>query len=96
MAGGGVVEVRGDGLLDVWNVELDDANLPGGFPAVDDGGGGGPVAGVQGPLDPLATQRALNPDRAIAAGPAPPFARWGQERACHRQRVRLPAGMRRL
>ena len=35
-------------------------------------------------LDPLAAEGALDPDAAVAAGPAAPLAAMGQVRACRR------------
>jgi hypothetical protein len=77
MPGLGVLEIEADGVLDRGRDDLDDANLAGGFPAVDRGGRGGPLAGAERALDPLATQGSLDPDRAIAAGPSTPLGAVG-------------------
>jgi hypothetical protein len=73
----GVLEVQLDGAFDGGDIGLDDADLPRGLPAVNDGGRGAPVAGVQGPLDPLAAEGTLDPDAAVAARPAPALAAMG-------------------
>src|SRR5690606_14922160 len=48
VAGFGVLEVQLNRPLDGRDVLLDDANLAGGLPSVDDGRGDAPLAGVQG------------------------------------------------
>jgi hypothetical protein len=66
----GVVEVQLDRARDGRDVDLDHADLAGCFPAVDDGSCSAPFARIQRPLDPLTSQRTLDPDSALALSPA--------------------------
>ena len=59
-----------DGVGDRREFRLEDADAAGRLPLVGDGGGGRPVARVQAAADGFAADRALNPDGALAPGPA--------------------------
>src|SRR5262249_26334789 len=66
-----VLEIKIERTFDRGHVCLDETDLARSFPAMDDPRCGAPVARVQRILDPLAAQRSLDPDPAVAARPAP-------------------------
>jgi hypothetical protein len=70
IADGGLGQELINGLGHGRQVGLEDADPAGRLPLMHDGGGGGPVAGVEAAADGFPADRALHPDRALAPGPA--------------------------